>query len=175
MKTLTLILYAIIGSAIAYVVYRVFKFGDNAVDAVVVAGQKIKSIAGAAIDDVVAGHAAVVNSVSTSFRSGAEKSVDDLYGPSQGWRTVRKPTPEYLTPKGFNNADVYAAGVPSSITRNPMPPYDFGVPAASHCDTYGKCGDYPRSAAPLGGTLDISNNPPPQNNDTIFESLKWVY
>lgn len=178
MKTVQLFFYAVIAAAVGYVIYRIFKLGDKVGDALSAIGQKIKDIASGAVQDVVDAHANVVNSVSGTFRSDAEKSVDDLYGPNQGWKTetvtrgkagvgttkknVSVPAgPENLSPIGFNNPDWYNYGA----AKNPPAGTVYDIPNAKVSD-----GSYPRAAAPVTGTNNASSN-----NDVIFEQMNYVY
>lgn len=197
MKTVQLFLYAAIAIAVAYVLYRIIKlgesfsdglkhmwdgakdFGKSISDGVGNAVDKAKNVAGAAVDDVVAGHQNVVNAVSGSFTSSAEDEVNRLYGPQQGWKTetvtrgkagvgttkknVQVPggADDNSSPMGFNNPDWYNYGA----AKNPPAGTVYDVPNVNT-----PSGAYPRSSAPVSGT-----NNPSSNNDVIFEQMTYPY
>lgn len=170
--TIQLLLYAVIALVVGYVVYRVFKLGDSVKDAAISAYNWVGDVGGGVVDDVVAGHAAVVTAIAAPFKSEAEQTVDDLYGPSQGWKTTTRPKGKTVVtpirgndpPKNFSNPDVYTS---VQLTNSP-PPNDPSLAPITLCDILGTCGNYSRSNAPLGGTLEPGSNRPPQNNNTNF-------
>lgn len=166
MQAVKLFFYAAIALAVAFIVYRVFKFGDTIADA----GKKSFEAVKTTVTPYVSpdGQSPLGNPVSrwisSWFKSDAEKAVDDMYG-DQTMRPKGKPvnTPnDNSSPINFYNPDVYSG------TVNAYPPNDPTLPPLRKSDITGDGGNYGRAnGTPAGSTHPISNNAP-ENNDTYF-------